>query len=646
MQNRAADDREYWRGVLAAGGVHRHPALDPRPGAGRRRARGADPDRRCGRGRRTGVPLGSLLLAAHAKVLAALSGEHEVGHRLRARRRGTAVAVPADHRARLVARAAGPHARRRARAAGARRLPGRRAAARAGPDRTAFETVFDPAATATCADDTVLWVGVAPPTTAGRAAAALPDRRARRRGRRPDRRLPPHRARADRRRSGRRARRAEPAVRRGARASSSTGWPGPHRELPDRRFHELFEQRVRAAPGRGRRRCTATGSGPTGSSTPGPTGSARALLARGLGREGVVAVVTERNLDWMAAVLAIFKAGGVYLPDRAAPSRPTGSRRCCAAPSAALVLTEPGSTDHPRPGPRRRCPAVQRLLVDDGLRGGPPRRRPRRRRSGPTSSPTSTSPPAPPASPRARCASTRACSTTSTPRSTTWRSARARWSPQTAPQCFDISLWQLVSALLVGGRTLLVEQEVILDVARVRRHRRRRPGRRRAGRALLPRGRADLPGAAPPGAARPALRVGHRRGAEEGAGPALVRRRCPAIKLVNAYGLTETSDDTNHEVMRLGAGGPIGAARAGRCSNVRVYVVDEQLRPVPLGAPGAIVFSGVCVGRGYINDPERTAAGLPAPTRTAPASGSTGAATSAAGARTASWSSSAAGTAR
>ena len=28
--------------------------------------------------------------------------------------------------------------------------------------------------------------------------------------------------------------------------------------------------------------------------------------------------------------------------------------------------------------------------------------------------------------------------------------------------------------------------------------------------------------------------------------------------------------------------------------------------PVPLGAPGEIVFSGICVGRGYVNDPERT----------------------------------------
>jgi surfactin synthase thioesterase subunit len=79
----------------------------------------------------------------------------------------------------------------------------------------------------------------------------------------------------------------------------------------------------------------------------------------------------------------------------------------------------------------------------------------------------------------------------------------------------------------------------------------------------------------------------------------------PEIKLVNAYGLTETSDDTNHEVMdgvpereRVPLGPAVG--------NVHVYAVDEHLSPVPLGAPGEIVFSGVCVGRGYVNDPLRT----------------------------------------
>ena len=68
---------------------------------------------------------------------------------------------------------------------------------------------------------------------------------------------------------------------------------------------------------------------------------------------------------------------------------------------------------------------------------------------------------------------------------------------QTAPQCFDISLWQLVSALLVGGRTLLVEQEVILDVERFVDTIADGRVARAAGRAVLPRGRAHLPGAAP-----------------------------------------------------------------------------------------------------------------------------------------------------
>ena len=92
------------------------------------------------------------------------------------------------------------------------------------------------------------------------------------------------------------------------------GLAGPDRELPDRRFHELFEQRVRAAPGRGRRRARRPAVDLPGAQRPGqPDRRARCWRA-GCAAEGVVAVVTERNLDWMASVIAIFKAGGVYLP--------------------------------------------------------------------------------------------------------------------------------------------------------------------------------------------------------------------------------------------------------------------------------------------------------------------------------------------
>ena len=103
MDVQAAVDAGGRPGVLArcAGRrrVHRDPAVDPRPGAGRRRARGRDPPttwwRRCA-GWRTSwaVPLSSVLLAAHAKVLAALSGRARGHDRLRRRAGRPTVALP------------------------------------------------------------------------------------------------------------------------------------------------------------------------------------------------------------------------------------------------------------------------------------------------------------------------------------------------------------------------------------------------------------------------------------------------------------------------------------------------------------------------------------------------------------------------
>ena len=110
------------------------------------------------------------------------------------------------------------------------------------------------------------------------------------------------------------------------------GLAGPRRELPERRFHELFEERVETHPDavaavHGRRQWTYRELNGRANRL------ARALLARGLRSEGVVAVVTERNLDWMAAVLAVFKAVAPTCPS-SRTSRPTGSRPCSPAPAA------------------------------------------------------------------------------------------------------------------------------------------------------------------------------------------------------------------------------------------------------------------------------------------------------------------------
>src|SRR6266404_3945611 len=120
------------------------------------------------------------------------------------------------------------------------------------------------------------------------------------------------------------------------------GFAGRRRDLPDRRAHELFEERARAHPD-----AIAAVHGNTqrtyGELNARANQLARALLARGLSREGVVGVVTERNLDWMTAVLAIFKAGGAYLPIE--PHFPADRiARTLSRAGCRLVLTERGST--------------------------------------------------------------------------------------------------------------------------------------------------------------------------------------------------------------------------------------------------------------------------------------------------------------
>ncbi|MFJ2231454.1 non-ribosomal peptide synthetase [Streptomyces halstedii] len=384
------------------------------------------------------------------------------------------------------------------------------------------------------------------------------------------------------------------------------GMAGPRRDLPDRRMHELFEERAREHP----HRIAAVHDGTEWTYDElnrRANRIAHALLAHGLRAEDVVAVVTERNLEWMAAVLAVFKAGGVYLPVE--PHFP--DQRIAAMLTRSdcrFVLTEFGSAPLLPASPS--APAPHRLVIADLLaKGG-------------AGSSYQESDPGVPVSAGQLAYIYFTSGSTGEPKGAMCEHAGmlnhllakiedvelgpGQTVAQTAPQCFDISLWQLVSGLLVGARTLIIGQKAILDVRRyvdtvveggvevlqvvpsylevILTHLEEEP------RAL---GR---------------LRVVSATG--EALKKELVERwfaAFPGIKLMNAYGLTETSDDTNHEVMdrvpdqeRI----PLGSA----IRNVHVYVVDEQLQPVPLGAPGEIVFSGVCVGRGYINDPERTAA--------------------------------------
>ncbi|WP_037356716.1 non-ribosomal peptide synthetase [Amycolatopsis orientalis] len=595
--------REHWREALTVGGRTSVPrwTLEAGSGIGDHETpvpRGSAAALRQLAGQLR-VPLSSVLLAAHAKVLAALSGETEVctgwvaepGGAPLPCRLGTGAATWRE----LIEHAADIDARTRA----FRDFPVAELRGELGVPAPPFETVLDPTGTAGDLDgDTVLRLDASPDLEwlRLRFRTEVLDSEA------AERILGYHLNALTLIRTDVDAPHRETTLLSAEELKLQLeGLAGPHVEVPDLRCHELFERSVARNPDaiaavHGDRRWTYRELNGRANRL------ARALVARGLRRESVVAVVTARNLDWMAAVLAVFKAGGVYLPIE--PHFPTDRiattlRRA----GCELVLTEPGSTKTLRKAVES-LPGVRTLFVDAayeeahseddlGIAVDSGQLAYIYFTSGSTGEPKG-----------AMCEHAgmvnHLCAKIND-LGITEESVVA----QVAPQCFDISLWQLVSALLVGGTTLLIEQDVILDADRFV--------------AELAAGGVSVLQVVPSylevvlsamdrnPVALPGLRCVSVTG--EALKTELAQRwfaTMPDVKLVNAYGLTETSDDTNHEVMdrapereRVPLGPPV--------QNVRVYVVDERLEPVPLGAPGEIVFSGVCVGRGYVNDPERTA---------------------------------------
>ena len=87
-----------------------------------------------------------------------------------------------------------------------------------------------------------------------------------------------------------------------------------------------------------------------------------------------------------------------------------------------------------------------------------------------------------------------------------------------------------------------------------------------------------------------------------------LQRAGAACRILNHYGPTETTVGTcTFEVAageRWGETVPIGAPLHG----TRAYVLDRSLRPLPIGVPGELCIGGVGVARGYVGQPEQTAA--------------------------------------
>ena len=117
----------------------------------------------------------------------------------------------------------------------------------------------------------------------------------------------------------------------------------------------------------------------------------------------------------------------------------------------------------------------------------------------------------------------------------------------------------------------------------------------------------------------------------------------PGVTLLNVYGPTETTIVASSHEVGDRDGGPIPIGRPLR--GYDLHVLDDDGEPVTAGEPGELWIGGPGVGRGYRNDPERTAERFRHDSRRSEVL-PTGRGTACASARTASCSSSAASTTR
>ncbi len=321
---------------------------------------------------------------------------------------------------------------------------------------------------------------------------------------------------------------------------------------------------------------------------------ARLLVSRGAGPESVVAVVLERSVWLVAALLAVLKAGAAYLPvDPGYPGARIEFMLADADPACVLTVSELAGG----------LPAVsdaQVIVLDEpGLVAELARLA-----AGDLADDERVTPLL--AAHQAYVIYT--SGSTGVPKAVAITHAgitnRLAWMQaeyglgasdrvlQKTPVSFDVSVWELFWPLLQSARLVLA-----------------RPGGHQDPGYL-----ADLIGTAGITTAHfvpsmlaaflevtdPGRRAGLRRvicSGEALPGPLAERfRRLFAAELHNLYGPTETSVDSTAWACADGPGSPpIGRPIA----NTRVFVLDEWLCPVPAGVAGELYIAGAGLARGY-----------------------------------------------
>ncbi|OBI00954.1 non-ribosomal peptide synthetase [Mycobacterium sp. E2733] len=326
-------------------------------------------------------------------------------------------------------------------------------------------------------------------------------------------------------------------------------------------------------------------------------GLAHRLRQLGVGPETVVPVLLDRSEDLVVAVLGVLKAGGAFMPlDSAQPAQRMAAM-LADVPDAPVCVTRGTHLGHLPPDF-----TGYRLCLDV--------------------------PPAPSGEDAAPVSGTVSANlayvihtsgSTGRPKGTLNTHAGIRnrllWMQDAyrltaddrvlhkTPVSFDPSVWELFWPLIVGARVVIAKPEGHKDSAYL-------------VRAIVEKGVTTMHFV--PSMMRRFL-------AEPGVAACTTLRRviCSGealpydlrdhflgtldAELYNLYGPTEAAIDVTAFHCERGESGtlvPIGRPIA----NIRAYILDAHLQPVPVGVPGELYIGGVGLGRGYLNRPDLTAA--------------------------------------
>ncbi|MGB2570895.1 amino acid adenylation domain-containing protein [Micromonospora citrea] len=360
---------------------------------------------------------------------------------------------------------------------------------------------------------------------------------------------------------------------------------GPVRELPDATWPQLFARQVAATPDRpavlfGAETVTYAELNARANRL------AHRLVELGVGADVLVGVLVERSVEMVVAVLAVLKAGGAYVPID--PAYPADRVAFMLADSGApVLLTRSGRADAPS-GTTATVIAVDAAdlaaLPEDDLP----------RRSGPddlayviyTSGSTGT--------PKGVAVTHRSVTNLWLTRYLAGLHEESRVL-QFAPFSFDVSVFEMVISLL-GGVPLVVPaaQDLAGGVEIV---------------GLINRQRVTFTFMPPSLLAHldpehlPTVEVLGSGGEDC---PAEVAERWGGRKrFLIGYGPTEATVYATVTDEIVGGGHPpIGRPVV----NTVLRVLDERLRPRPIGVPGELYIGGAGLARGYLHRPELTAA--------------------------------------